>query len=58
MLLLHGLQAGHLAGRAGKLGRRITPTVVAVTMAFFLGDIAGYCGEVVFSNPWCRLTSI
>ena len=37
-------QSGHLAGRAKKIRQRIKPTVVAVTMAFFLGDVAGYHG--------------
>lgn len=48
-------QSGHLAGRAKKVRQRIKPTVAAVTMAFFLGDICGYHGAAVFSNPWCRL---
>ena len=51
-------QSGHLAGRAKKTRQRIKPTVVAVTMAFFLGDIAGYHGAAVFSNPWCRLLDL
>ena len=37
---------------------RIKPTAVAVTMALFLGDIAGYHGAAVFSNPWCRLLDL
>ena len=51
-------QSGHLAGRAKKTRQRIKPTAVAVTMAFFLGDIAGYYGAEVFSNPWCRLLDL
>jgi hypothetical protein len=51
-------QSGHLAGRAKKTRQRIKPTVVAVTMAFFLGDIAGYHGAAVFANPWCRLLDL
>lgn len=51
-------QSGHLAGRANKIRQRIKPTVVAVTMALFLGDIAGYHGATVFSNPWCRLLDL
>jgi hypothetical protein len=39
-------------------GHRIKPTVVAVTMAFFLGFISSYNGVAVFSNPWCRLLDI
>ena len=51
-------QSGHLAGRTKKTRQRIKPTVVAVTMAFFLGGIAGYHGAAVFSNPWCRLLDL
>lgn len=51
-------QSGHLAGRAKKIRQRIKPAVVAVTMALFLGDIAGYHGAAVFSNPWCRLLDL
>ena len=50
-------QSGHLAGRA-KTRQRIKATAVAVTMAFFLGDIAGYHGAAIFSNPWCRLLDL
>ncbi len=51
-------QSGHLAGRVKKTRQRVRPTAVAVTMAFFLGDIAGYHGAAVFSNPWCRLLDL
>jgi hypothetical protein len=51
-------QSGHLVGRAKKTRQRIKPTAVAVTMAFFLGDIAGYHGAAVFSNPWHRLLDL
>lgn len=51
-------QSGHLAGRAKKIRQRVKPTVVAVTMALFLGDIAGAHGASVFSNPWCRLLDL
>ena len=51
-------QSRHLAGRAKKTRRRIKPTAVAVTMALFLGDIAGCHGAAVFSNPWCRLLDL
>ena len=51
-------QSGHLAGRRNKIRQRIKATIVAVTMAFFLGDIAGYYGAAVFSNPWCRLLDL
>jgi hypothetical protein len=51
-------QSGHLAGRAKKIRTRIKPTVVAVTLALFLGDAAGYHGAAVFSNPWCRLLDL
>lgn len=51
-------QSGHLTGRTNKTRRRITPTAVAVTMALFLGDIAGYHGAALFSNPWCALLDL
>ena len=51
-------QSGHLAGRAKKIRQRIKPTAVAVAMALFLGDIAGYHGAAVFSNPWSRLLDL
>ena len=51
-------QSGHLAGRSKKTRRGIKPTAVAVTMALFLGDTAGYHGAAVFSNPWCRLLDL
>jgi hypothetical protein len=51
-------QSGHLTGRAKKTRQQINPTAVALTMAFFLGDIAGYHGAAVFSNPWCRLLDL
>jgi hypothetical protein len=51
-------QSGHLDGHTKKTRQRINPTVVAVTMAFFLGNVAGYPGAVVFSNPWCRLLDL
>jgi hypothetical protein len=48
-------QSGHLRGRTKKTRQQLKPTAVAATMAFFFGDIAGYHGAAVFSNPWCRL---
>ncbi len=51
-------QSGHLAGRAKKTRRRVKPTAVAVTMALFLGNLAGYHGAAVFGNPWCRLLDL
>ena len=51
-------QSGHLVGRAKKVRRRVNPTITAVTMALFLGDMAGYHGASVFSNPWCRLLDL
>lgn len=51
-------QSGHLVGRTNKTRQRIKPTAVAVTMALFLGDIAGFHGAAVFSNPWCRLLDL
>jgi hypothetical protein len=51
-------QSGHLIGRARKTRQRLKPSAVAVTMAFFLGDIAGYYGAEIFSNPWCTLLDL
>jgi hypothetical protein len=51
-------QSGHLSGRAKKTRQRIKPTTLAVTMALFLGDLAGYHGAAVFSNPWHRLLDL
>lgn len=51
-------QAGHLEGHAKKIRQRVRPTVVAVTLALFLGNIAGYHGAAVFQNPWCRLLDL
>ena len=51
-------QSGHLAGRAKKTRQQIKPTIVAVTMALFLGHIAGYHGAAIFSNPWCALLDL
>ena len=31
---------------------------MAVTLALFLGDIAGYYGAAIFSNPWCKLLDL
>jgi hypothetical protein len=51
-------QSGHLVGRTKKTRQRIKPTVVATTMALFLGYVAGFHGASVFSNPWCRLLDL
>ncbi len=51
-------QSGHLSGRARKTRRWIKPTAVAVAMALFFGNIAGYHGAAVFSNPWCRILDL
>jgi hypothetical protein len=51
-------QSGHLVGRVKKIRHRIKPTVVAVTMALFLGEVAGYHGAGVFSNPWCHILDL
>lgn len=51
-------QSGHLAGRAKKTRQQVKPTIVAVTMALFLGHIAGYHGAAIFSNPWCALLDL
>ena len=51
-------QSGHLTGRAKKTRQLIRPTVAAVTMAFFLGEVAGYHGAAIFANPWCVLLDL
>ena len=51
-------QSGHLLGRTKKTRQKIKPTPAAVTMALFLGNISGYHGAAVFSNPWCRLLDL
>ena len=51
-------QSGHLAGRTKKTRQRVKPSIVAVTMALFLGHVAGYSGAAVFANPWCRLLDL
>ena len=51
-------QSGHLAGHTHKVRQRVKPTAAAVTMALFLGTVAGYYGPAVFSNPWCRLLDL
>jgi hypothetical protein len=51
-------QSGHLIGRAKKTRQRLKSSAVAVTMAFFLGDITGYNGAETFSNPWCTLLDL
>ncbi len=51
-------QSGHLRGRTRKTRQSVTPTAVAVTLALFMGQISGYHGGEVFSNPWCRLLDL
>ena len=51
-------QSGYLAGRSKKTRLQVKPGAVAVTMALFLGDVAGYHGAAVFANPWCRLLDL
>ena len=51
-------QSGHLSGHMNKTRQPLKPTAVAVTLALFLGDIAGYHGAAVFANPWCRLLDL
>jgi hypothetical protein len=51
-------QSGHLAGRTKKVRQRIKPTPVAVTLALFLGQVAGFHGASVFQNPWCLLLDL
>ena len=51
-------QSGHLVGRTKKTRQKIKPTAAAITMAFFLGNVSGYYGAAVFSNPWCRMLDL
>ena len=51
-------QSGHLSGRANKTRQHVKPTAVAVTMALFLGNVAGHHGAAVFANPWCALLDL
>lgn len=51
-------QAGHLAGVVKKLRRQVNPTPMAVTMALFLGQVAGHHGAEVFTCPWVRLLDL
>jgi len=51
-------QAGHLGGVVKKVRMQIKPTPVAVTMALFLGQLAGHHGAEVFASPWVRLLDL
>jgi hypothetical protein len=51
-------QSGHLTGHIKKVRQQVKPTAVSVTMALFLGQLAGYHGAAVFSNPWVRLLDL
>lgn len=51
-------QAGHLKGQVKKIRQHVKPTPVAVTMALFLGQVAGHHGADVFSSPWVRLLDL
>jgi len=51
-------QSGHLTGHVKKVRQQVKPTAVSVTMALFLGQLAGYHGAAVFSNPWVRLLDL
>lgn len=51
-------QSGHLTGHVKKIRQQVKPTAVAVTMALFLGQLAGCHGAAVFSNPWVRLLDL
>ena len=51
-------QSGHLVGRTKKTRARVKPSNLAVTLALFLGDVAGFHGSAVFSNPWSRLLDL
>ncbi len=51
-------QSGYLAGRSKKTRLQVNPGAVAVTMALYLGQVAGHHGAAVFANPWCRLLDL
>lgn len=51
-------QAGHLSGHLKKVRRMVAARPVAVTLALFLGNAAGYHGTNAFTNPWCRLLDL
>lgn len=51
-------QSGHLVGRATKTRGQLRPSTVTVTLALFLGQVAGFHGATVFTNPWCRLLDL
>ena len=51
-------QSGHLSGRTGKQRRKVIASHSAVTMALFLGSVAGFNGMHAFSNPWIRLLDL
>lgn len=51
-------QSGILIGRTKKVRRRMTPGLAAVTMALFLGQVAGFHGPSIFASPWCRLLDL
>jgi hypothetical protein len=51
-------QAGHLHGVVKKSRRQVKLTPVALTMALFLGQVAGYHGPTVFASPWVRLLDL
>jgi len=51
-------QAGYFAGHAKKIRQELKPSLVALTMALFLGNVAGYHGAAVFSSPWCALLDL
>jgi hypothetical protein len=51
-------QSGHLVGRANKTRVRLKPSVVSVTLALFMGQLADFHGASIFSNPWCRLLDL
>lgn len=51
-------QSGHVVGRANKIRSQVKPSPVAITLALFFGNAAGFHGQAVFSNPWCRLLDL
>jgi hypothetical protein len=45
-------QSGHLEGRTFKRRRRVEPRAVNVTYSLFMGYMAGFRGEELFSSGW------
>jgi hypothetical protein len=48
-------QSGHLEGRTFKKRRRVEPRPVNIAYALFLGYMAGFRGEDLFSSGWIAI---